>query len=123
MSSRRHWADEMIRRASASVPPYGSDAWCQLPESSPAKVAAVVIAAEAWATTGDHLEMQLSLEVEVSRHAFKADEDAAYRDRAAAHRERWRHLPLTAPGRYAGQVVEPLDAIGRRHVEQRRAAS
>ena len=83
----------MIQQSPTPPPPYGSPEWLALPEGSPARMAAVVRAAEAWAQ-GDNLEDHLRLEVDLSRHAFKADEDDEYQARAAAHREQWRNLRL-----------------------------
>lgn len=44
------WAYQLIRlgRREGVVPPYGSAAWLELPDSDRRKVAACVIAAEAW---------------------------------------------------------------------------
>ena len=55
---RREWARRLIARGNPPgtlVPAYGSPAWCALPESDPARIAAVVLAAEAWAWTRDLL--------------------------------------------------------------------
>jgi hypothetical protein len=52
----------------------------------PARIAAVVIAAECWAVDDDEPEGRLSNALETSRVAFKAAEDAEYQARAAAHR-------------------------------------
>lgn len=57
-SYRREWARRLIARGNPPgtlVPAYGSPAWCALPESDPARIAAVVLAAEAWAWTSDTL--------------------------------------------------------------------
>ncbi|MEV2274346.1 hypothetical protein AB0I72_02055 [Nocardiopsis sp. NPDC049922] len=57
-SYRREWARRLIRRGNtpANPPPaYGSAAWCALPESHPAKIASVVLAAESWAWGNDVL--------------------------------------------------------------------
>jgi hypothetical protein len=71
---------------------HGSAEWLALAEGSAAKVAAVVIAAEAWARDGDNLGDNLPTELDLARRAEKAAEDADYRARAAAHRQEWRHL-------------------------------
>src|SRR3712207_4314741 len=101
-ASRQRWAYRMIQRCPTPPPSYGSPDWLSLPEGSPANVAAVVIAAEAWARSGDQLEDQLRLMVELSRRAFKDDEDAEYRDRVPGHRERWRHLSVVPAARHEG---------------------
>ncbi|GAA2097689.1 hypothetical protein GCM10009726_06340 [Nocardioides furvisabuli] len=67
----------MIARA-PGAPSYGSPEWCALPESSPAKVAAVVIAAESWARDGDELEERLRHEVLALSRANKQAEDGEY---------------------------------------------
>ncbi len=119
--ARRRWAEAMIRRSSGPIVTYGSEAWHALPEGSVDRVNAVIIMAEARAREADELEANLRLEVEFARRAFKHDEDADYVHQATAHRQRWSHLPLTAPT-YVGQVVEPLEVIGKRYREQRRAS-
>lgn len=57
-SYRREWARRLISRGNTpgNPPPrYGSAEWCALPESHPAKIAAVVLAAESWAWGNDVL--------------------------------------------------------------------
>jgi hypothetical protein len=83
--------------AAPDAPAYGSPDWLALPEGTPAKVAAVVRAAECWATEGDELEGRLRHEVEHLAAAFKADEDTDYAARRDAHRGEWSGL--------SGQVV------------------
>jgi hypothetical protein len=80
----------MIDKAKgAPLPVYGDATWLMLPDGDDVKVAAVIVAAEAWASERDELPTTLAVQVEATRRAFKADEDAAYAERAAAHRERW----------------------------------
>jgi hypothetical protein len=67
-------------------PPVRSPDWLALPEGHPAKVAAVVRAAEAWASTGDDLTANLSIEVDRLRTEHKRLDDAGYVARADAHR-------------------------------------
>ncbi|MFC9089462.1 DUF2742 domain-containing protein [Nocardiopsis dassonvillei] len=55
---RREWARRLIARGNppgTTVPVYGSAAWCALPETDPARIAAVVLAAESWAWQSDPL--------------------------------------------------------------------
>lgn len=85
MSARARWARRMIEVAAKPLPRYGSDEWLALPEGDARKVAAVVVAAECWATDADSLAEVIGIEVE----AFKRAEDAEYQARAAAHREEW----------------------------------
>lgn len=57
-SYRREWARRLISRGNTphNPPPrYGSPEWCNLPDSHPAKIAAVVLAAESWAWGNDVL--------------------------------------------------------------------
>lgn len=86
--SRRAWAYGMIRRAQTPPPRYGSPEWHALPDG-PEKVAAVVIAAEAWASAGDTLEETLRAQVEAERAAHKRAEDAEYVARRDSWRESW----------------------------------
>ncbi len=118
---RRRWADSLIRKAGKPPPSYGSPAWLALPEGSPAKVASVVVAAEAWALDGDDVEARLHRQLEDERRAFKDAEDADYQARAVEHRARWRHLSVAAPPRYAGQAVRPLEDIGAEYAAELRA--
>ena len=121
IESRRRWAYRMIERCSSPPPAYGTPGWLALPEGSVDKVAAVVIAAEAWARTGDTLEDDLRTEVAQLAAAFKRDEDADYRARAEAHRKDWQHLASPPPLR----VIRPdaartLEEIGRDYMAGRK---
>lgn len=88
-TQRRYWA-RMHIDADINAPEYGSFAWSALPDSHPGKLAAAIRAAECWASEGDDLEQNLRREIEAMRFAFKAEEDAEYRARASAHRQRVR---------------------------------
>jgi hypothetical protein len=77
MNARREWAQRLIDRA-PNPPAYNSPEWLALPESHPAKVAAVVVAAESWARDGDELEERLRREVLALSRANKQAEDAEY---------------------------------------------
>lgn len=59
-------------------------------------MAAVVVAAEAWATDGDDLEGRLRAEIDAGREAAKRAEDAEYQARRDAHRAEYGD-----PARYA----------------------
>lgn len=121
IESRRRWAYRMIERCSAPPPAYGTPAWLGLPEGSVDKVAAVVIAAEAWARTGDTLEDDLHTEVAQLAAAFKRDEDADYQARAGAHREHWQQLAAPIPLRpRQGDATKPLEDIGRDYMAVRK---
>ena len=89
-TGRRYWARRMIDRAKgAPLPVYGDATWLTLPDGDPIKVAAVVVAAGAWAQNGDDIPGRLTVEVAASSAAHKQAEDEGYADRAAAHREQW----------------------------------
>lgn len=85
-AQRRNWARQMIERAPKPLPKYGAVAWLTLTDDNPAKVAACVAAAECWAYGADVLEDDLRREVDAAQVAFKAGEDAAYRQQSTAHR-------------------------------------
>lgn len=85
MSARERWAHRLIAPAPKPLPRYGSDEWLALPEGHPSKIAAVVVAAECWATEPEQLATMLRFEAE----AFKRTEDAAYLARRDAHRAEW----------------------------------
>lgn len=108
---RRRWAYALIAKAKSPPPRYGSETWLALPEGSAEKVAAVVIAAEAWVVDGDDVAARMRRELDDAAHAEKAAEDADYQRAVGEHRERWGHLALVRP-RYAGQQVRPLEDIG-----------
>ena len=113
---RKSWAADKIRTAVVTPPRYGSESWLALDLDNPAKLAAVVVAAEAWATDGDNIEERLRAEVEAERRAFKDTEDAEYLGRIAAHRAEWSGMAnrRPIPGR-ANQEMPPRDLydIGR----------
>jgi hypothetical protein len=77
VKARQTWAQRLIA-AAPDAPSYGSPEWLALPEGSPAKVAAVVRAAECWAVDGDELEERLRREVLALSRANKQAEDAEY---------------------------------------------
>jgi len=82
---RARWARRLIDAAEKPLPQYGSADWQALPDGDARKIAAVVVAAECWATDADNLAEAVMLEAE----AFKRTEDADYQARAAAHRAEW----------------------------------
>lgn len=71
-----------------------------LPEGDAAKIAAVVISAEAWVTDHENIAENLQVELEASARAEKTLEDEAFRARRDAHRERYSRLRLVR-GAYA----------------------
>jgi hypothetical protein len=62
------WAQALIARATGPIPDYGSAEWERLPDSDPHKVAACVIASEAWRTywSPEEHERRLRTELEAS---------------------------------------------------------
>lgn len=68
IEQRRAWAYALISRCQTPPAAYGSEAWLALPDG-PEKVAAVVIAAEAWALAGDTLEDDLRAELQFAQEA------------------------------------------------------
>ena len=93
--ARRRWAYRLIHRVSEPPPQYGSAEWLALPEGSPERIAAVIVAAEAWAQAADTLEDDLRREIEIGRVQQKRLDDEEYQDRAAAHRRDYSRLPAT----------------------------
>ncbi len=108
-AARRRWAYRLVRRIATPAPLYGSQKWLQLPEGDPAKVAAVVTAAESWAQAGDDLETDLRLEIDAARRAHKQAEDADYQARANAHRAEWSRRTPTGMT-FAERRTEQLEA-------------
>jgi hypothetical protein len=92
VNARQEWAWNLVGRH-PSPPTYGSPEWLALPESHPAKIAAVVIAAECWARDGDELEDRLRSEVLALSRANKLAEDAEY---VARYQRPTRTLPDAA---------------------------
>ena len=111
IAARRRWAYRLVRRTTTPAPLYGSQKWLQLPEGDPAKVAAVVNAAECWAQAGDDLETELRRELDAARPAHKQAEDAEYQARAEAHRSEWSRRPPSGPT-FLERRAEQLLAAG-----------
>ena len=105
-TGRRYWARQLIDRAPKPLPTYGSTDWLQLPTDDPRRIAGVVIAAESWAAGADTLEDDLRREIEALQLAFKAGEDADYKAKAAAHRDRFKHVVI---GKYKGSRTDQND--------------
>lgn len=111
MNARREWARHLLA-AAPDAPSYGSPEWLALPESSPAKVAAVVRAAECWAIDGDDLEARLRLEVLALSRAYKRAEDAEYVAGCKAWAKTWaggvHHPDPNLPARIEAEYREWL---------------
>lgn len=115
--ARRRWAQRMIQRCPEPPPKYGTAEWLELPEGDLGRVAAVIIAAEAWALDGDDIEGRLHVEVELEREAFKRAEDAAYLARRDAHRDSWTGRGFRPdPNEPARIEAEWTEWAGRRHL-------
>lgn len=114
--ARRAWSRALIERAQPGpIPEFGDADWLNLPDAHPAKVAAVVVAAESWVTEGEDAPTRLLTEVEALARSHKAAEDADYVDGMTAHRQEWEHLSRRLPTRQRGDASTSLEEIGRRH--------
>lgn len=60
------WAGALIDSADGPIPRYGTPEWAALPETSRAKVAACVIAAEAWRSYWDPREVATRTRLEIA---------------------------------------------------------
>lgn len=85
---RRLWAAYLIRRGRelSELPRYGSVEWCELPDSDPRKVAAVVVAAECWVYDDDHRAECLHAEISAARLAGEQREAEQFAQIAAGVR-------------------------------------
>lgn len=104
--ARQEWAKALLGRATGPVPAYGTAEWLALPDG-PAKVAAVVRAAECWAREADDLEARLRYELWWDWMREKRAQDAARIEQIEAHRAQWsgkdwRPHPANRPNRGAG---------------------
>ncbi|WP_328990055.1 DUF2742 domain-containing protein [Kribbella sp. NBC_01245] len=72
--ARRAWATPYFADV-ADRPIYGSSEWAALPDDDRRKIAAVVVAAECWATDRDELSQRLRAELEASRETAQAEWD------------------------------------------------
>lgn len=116
MTRRKAWAYALIRKFKGRPARYGSAEWLALEDGCAEKVAAVCVAAEAWASTGDTLEEDLRFEVEEMSRCHKALEDREFRQRAEEHERTWSHLGrlrLVADWRQPPKTPRPLEDIGR----------
>ncbi|KHL18532.1 uncharacterized protein DUF2742 [Mumia flava] len=110
VNGRKLWARQLVDKARGmDIPRYGSEAWCLLEPRDPAKIAAVVVAAEAWAQQDETLADDLRKQLDDLRRAYKAGEDDAYADRIADHCETW--APVTQ------STVVPFAERRRRQLE------
>lgn len=94
IEKRKAWARALVARCKTTPPQYGTAEWFALPEGSPAKVAGVVIAAEAWTSDGDNLADNLERELDDRRRVDKMLEDAEYHAASSEHRRHWGNLRL-----------------------------
>lgn len=89
--TRLEWARALMRRW-PDGPVYGSPEWLALADG-PAKVAAVVRAAELWVRDGDEFAERLQAETDAAQAAYLAGfldgENNDYRSRRDAHRAAW----------------------------------
>lgn len=88
VDARKSWARPYIA-ADRDAPAYGTPEWLALPDG-PTKIAAVVRAAECWATDGDNLEANLTAELDAAAaFAAKTAADETFVRRRDAHRLEW----------------------------------
>lgn len=68
---RRRWATSTIRaaRALGPLPRYGAPEWLNLDQADPRWLAAIVVAAEAWAIDADNVADRLATELDAARAA------------------------------------------------------
>ena len=74
LPERLRWAAARIDAAGGDLPAYGSTEWHELPDDSRLKVAAVIVAAEAWRTSTDPEWIAFRLRAELD--AARAEEEA-----------------------------------------------
>lgn len=98
-AARKRWVRSMVASV-AERPRYGSREWLALPEGDRRKVAAVVVAAECWASNIEDFPQQLEAELA----AYRAAEDAYY---AALHAQVYEEVvkPLTKPNGYRSKTL------------------
>ncbi len=108
VAARKRWAYGLLRKCKIPAPQYGSSDWLALPLADPARIAAVVIAAECWAIDDDDPEARLSTELDSLRHAFKQADDEEYRARAEEHR---RSAPKPARSSFDERRAAQLEAV------------
>jgi len=75
---RLPWADALIRAAGSPIPDYGTPAWSALPDNSPAKVAATVIAAECFRQQTDPAWIAWRLRTELAAGQALDEEPARW---------------------------------------------
>ena len=93
---RRRWAAALIRkgRESGTVVIYGDEDWCRLPQDHPARIAAVVAAAECHAEDGDDIPRRLRAELDAVRQADELAEREAFGRMASDVRRTAGQVPL-----------------------------
>lgn len=106
MSPRHHWAAALICRGRESgvVVSYGDDLWHRLPQDHPARIAAVVVAAECWAADGDDLPGRLRADLAAARQAEDTLEAEAFAAMAADVRRRAGQIPLGVLAHRRGEI-------------------
>lgn len=87
----------MVRKCKGRPPLYGSAEMFTYPEGSPEWIAAVVVAAGAWAADQDNLPANLAYELEQTARGVKRLADTEYVENARAHRRQWGQLRLVPP--------------------------
>ena len=109
VAARRSWAYRLLRRCSQPPPIFGSREWLELPEGTPEKIGAVVVAAECWAQGQDNLVDDLRCDLDARRRIDKELDDADYQARAKAHRIEWSQLPTGKT--FSERRAEQLESV------------
>ncbi len=117
---RKRWAAALIRkgRESGVTCVYGDDMWCRLPQDHPARIAAVVVAAECHAQDGDDLPRRLRAELDAARAAEQQREAEDFAVVAATVRGRAGQVPHAVLAERRGDIsAEELVEWERRNRE------
>lgn len=77
VEQRRAWAAAYIQdaRTRGHAPRYGTTEWHNLTPTDPLRWAAVIIAAECWASDGDNLSERLAIEITEARYVDQQEAD------------------------------------------------
>ena len=110
------WAKALIDQADGPVPEYGSPEWQALPDHSRAKVAACVLAAEAWRTYWSPEEHERRLRAELEA-GWDDDEDAHWTPEVVSTVHRQANRPRYS--QVCDERGEPEKAARARHAERR----
>lgn len=119
MTRRKAYIYSLIRKFPGKPVRYGSEEFLALEDGCAEKIAAMCVAAEAWASSGDTLVEDLRFEVKEMSRCHKASEDRDFHQRAEEHQRTWSHLGrlrLVADWRKPPETPRPLEQIGAEHM-------